>query len=588
MKKLAALALFALPLFPSLSAAAAPRPFFDLDLEAPECSSGWWEFGEGPYDISVDGSESRSGRQSLVMRYTGGSPWAATRQWAGTAEQDIPGTLVAGKKLHFSVEIKTEEVEEVTAGEADLWAVAFGPEDTVLSAAGTEGRGAAGTAPWTRYEIDLAVPAGTTMVAFGGQLAGNGTAWFDKFGLEINGRPWRETLPKLSPPSPQAVSWLRSRAIPVATVEAENGFADLQPLEKLIGDARVVSLGEQTHGTREFFQMKHRVIEFLASEMGFTIFAIEANMPESYRVNDYILAGKGDPKELLKGMHFWTWNTQEVLDMIEWMRRFNESGQGRILFTGFDMQFSSVASGIVREFLGKADPQFAPEAGRLLDRVDAASQRFSGTDEDVAAARQVFAHLESGREAYLARFARDEVEWAIQNSRITVQNMEALTGVTGRDVSMAKNVEWILDQAPPDAKIVLWAHNGHVSRSPGAMGSYLAQRFGKQMVVLGFAFDQGSYNAIGGDRELRDWEALPPAVNAVESYLKSAGIPRFILDLRQVPAGAPASWLAQPRPFRSIGALAARCSSVPTVVKELFDGLIWTDRTHPSSLLPFR
>jgi erythromycin esterase len=582
MKKLAALVLFALPLFPFPAAAAAPRPFLDLDLEAPECSSGWWDFANGPYDVLMDRSQVRSGRQSIVVRYTGQTPWTEAKRWQGAFEQDFPASLAAGKKLHFSAYIKTEEV---TAGEAVLWVLAFAFDGSVVGAAGTDGRGAVGTAPWTRYEIDFTVPAGATDIAFGGQLAGNGAAWFDGFGLEISGRPWRETLPKFPPPSPQAVSWLRSRAIPVATVEAENGFADLEPLKKLIGDARVVSLGEQTHGTREFFQMKHRLVEFLASEMGFTIFAIEANMPESYRVNDYILSGKGDPKELLKGMYFWTWNTQEVLDMIEWMRRFNESGRGRILFTGFDMQYSPVASGIVREFLGKADSQFAPEGGRLLDRVDAASRRFSATAEDVAAARQVFEHLESGREAYLARFPHDEVEWAIQNSRITVQNMEEITGATARDESMAKNVEWILDQAPPGAKIVLWAHNGHVSRSPGAMGGHLAQRFGKQMVVLGFAFDQGRYNAVGGEVGLSDWEALPPAVNAVESYLNAAGIPRFVLDLRRVPAGAPAAWLAQPRPFREIGALASRCSSVRTVVDDLFDGLIWIDQTSPSVLL---
>ena len=57
-----------------------------------------------------------------------------------------------------------------------------------------------------------------------------------------------------------------------------------------------------------------------SKEMGFTIFSIEANMPEAYAVNNYVLNGVGDPKQLLQGMYFWTWNTQEVLDMILWMR----------------------------------------------------------------------------------------------------------------------------------------------------------------------------------------------------------------------------------------------------------------------------
>ena len=89
--------------------------------------------------------------------------------------------------------------------------------------------------------------------------------------------------------------WIRAHAIRLTTPEAGHGFADLQPLKPVIGNARIVSLGEATHGTREFFQLKHRMLEFLATEMGFTIFSIEANMPEAYRLNDYVLNGTGDP-----------------------------------------------------------------------------------------------------------------------------------------------------------------------------------------------------------------------------------------------------------------------------------------------------
>src|SRR5689334_4195442 len=89
--------------------------------------------------------------------------------------------------------------------------------------------------------------------------------------------------------------WIRANAIRLQTPEAGHGFADMQPLKKIIGDARIVSLGEATHGSREFFQLKHRMMEFLASEMGFNIFSIEANMPEAYKLNDFVLTGNGDP-----------------------------------------------------------------------------------------------------------------------------------------------------------------------------------------------------------------------------------------------------------------------------------------------------
>jgi Erythromycin esterase homolog len=70
---------------------------------------------------------------------------------------------------------------------------------------------------------------------------------------------------------------------------------------------------------------------------------MEANMPEAYRLNDYVLRGKGDPKKLLAGMIFWTWNTQEVLDFIKWMRKYNVNHSKKVMFAGFDMQYYSGA-----------------------------------------------------------------------------------------------------------------------------------------------------------------------------------------------------------------------------------------------------
>ena len=155
----------------------------------------------------------------------------------------------------------------------------------------------------------------------------------------------------------------------------------------MVGDARIVALGEATHGTREFFQLKHRMLEFLATEMGFTIFSIEANMPEAYRLNDYVLHGKGDPKALLAGMYFWTWNTEEVLAMIEWMREFNKSGKARLQFTGFDMQYPGVASANVREFVEQYDSGYLESLRAAIDQVNRAQQSANGPTFGVATGR---------------------------------------------------------------------------------------------------------------------------------------------------------------------------------------------------------
>jgi erythromycin esterase len=570
---------------PPAGAAPAPRPFLDLDFEAVECSSGWWPFTQGRFEAVVDGSVFRSGGQSARIRYTDETVrWVRSRGF-GTMSQSLPLREAAGRRVRLTGYIQTEEV---ISGEASIWISAEDSAGRIATTDSAQTLGARGTAPWTRYEVEMDIPADLVDASIGISLGGAGTAWFDGLAIEIDGRPFQDGKPTAPPRLAKgAVDWLRRQAIPFDTPEAGHGFADLQPLRKVIGDARIVSLGEGTHGTREFFQMKHRLFEFLVEEMGFTHFAIEASMPETERMNEYVLTGTGDPKQILKGMYFWTWNTQEVLELAQWMRAYNASGKGPVRFQGFDMQYALVASFEVRNFLRRVDPKYLTAVGTAFAQIEAAAQAGRGTASDAAAARTIWEHMVAKRDEYAAQAGSERVDWVIQNARVAQQCLEDFAGIRSRDESMAENVGWILDHAPAGSKIVLWAHNRHVSRSPGWMGRYLTERYGKEMVVLGFAFNSGRYNAVGPEG-LRDYEALPPIPGSVESYFAAAGKPRFVLDLRKVPqAGAAATWLRKPQSFRSLGAVALRCAFIQEAVASDYDGLIWIDSTSPSVLLPF-
>src|SRR5262245_6034254 len=513
------------------------------------------------------------------------------------------------------------------------------------------------------------------------------------------------------------IDWIRSHAVPLKTPEAGNGFDDMRPLRALIGQARIVSLGEATHGSREFFQLKHRILEFLAGEMGFTIFSIEANLPEAYRLNDYVLEGKGDPAQLLRGMYFWTWDTEEVLAMIRWMREFNQSGKGRVQFTGFDMQTPTVAASIVREFTARYDAAFVAgvdEAIKIsetsnanaatafgeatgafsVSRAAGKKVRYSGyiktegvtrgfaglwwrvdgpsgvlafdnmqsrgvkgttdwtkytiellvdasvkninfgallpgdgiawfdgltieldgepfTDAsvmdldfesasprgfstggagyrvtiDTSAARSgkqslrmqyvgpppttaaatsptdaaarwkaVVSHLDEGRAVYrMAGASERDIEWAVQNARVVLQAMQMRAGQVSRDRSMADNVKWIFEQNP-GARIVLWAHNGHVATkgfSYETMGAVLRRTYGSDMVVFGFSFNQGSFQAIPqGGGALKTFTVPPAPSGSLDATLAAARVPLFALDVRAAP-----EWFRQARGSRQIGAI---------------------------------
>ncbi len=226
-------------------------------------------------------------------------------------------------------------------------------------------------------------------------------------------------------------AWLLENAIPFDTAEPGGDYDDLMPLKDIIGDARIVALGEATHGTREFFLMKHRLLEFLVKEMDFNIFAIEATWPESNLVNDYVFTGQGDPAERLEGLYFWTWNTQEVLDMILWMRTHNEDpgDAPTVSFLGFDMQFPGMAMDNLIAYLEQVDPNAVEQVTasyscfyRYRDMPREYTTVPSETQAECRASLQAVYDKLSQRQAdYEALSSPQDFALALQSARVTLQ-----------------------------------------------------------------------------------------------------------------------------------------------------------------------
>ncbi len=149
---------------------------------------------------------------------------------------------------------------------------------------------------------------------------------------------------------------------------------------------------------------------------------------------------------------------------------------------------------------------------------------------------------------------------------------------------MAENTSWIVDHTPPESRVVLWAHNDHVSRKQNQMGRYLADRYGNRMVVLGFTCHQGRYTAYSWPRyEIKDFPIDPSVAGSLEWRLHELGLPALLLDLRGVSKDLPASaWLSKPVGFRDIGSLEAPEQFSTRRVAQDFDAIVFMDRTSPS------
>jgi hypothetical protein len=206
----------------------------------------------------------------------------------------------------------------------------------------------------------------------------------------------------------------------------------------------------------------------------------------------------------------------------------------------------------------------------------------------VTAWEEIVTHLEKGRDSYrMNGAATKDIDWAVQNARVVLQCMQMRANTVSRDTSMAENVKWILDHSP-GARMVVWAHNGHVTTSAMGgfqpMGASLRSALGDRMVAFGFAFNQGSFQAVEQGKGLRSFTVGPSPEGSLDATLAAAGIPLFALDLRQVPASGPAAdWLRQPHPAHSIGAVysegaAAQYLNRLDAIKS-FDALLFVEKT---------
>ncbi len=423
---------------------------------------------------------------------------------------------------------------------------------------------------------------------------------------------------------PQVGASLQAMAVPFDTTEPGGDFTDLMPLKEIIGDARIVSLGEATHGTREFFRMKHRMLEFLVKEMGFTVLAFEDHWAMANPVNEYVHTGEGDAAELLNDFLYWIWKTQEVLDMIEWMRSYNSAptSASAVSFHGFDYVGPIPTLADVVRYVEEVDPGAVPtiktQIAYLLARQTSFRDYMRATDEVRTSFRNglqaVHDHLLAHQSVYEAASSPKAFADAVQGVRVA-QQWEAHYGGAGgpvgaspRDRFMAENVGWILDQAGPTARIVLWAHNSHVQTvdwvvrgfTSEAMGTFLREMYSDEMVVVGFSLYDGSFNAETWDSSTTSnirsgiaerHRVVPLAPNSSEACFHATGLPRFFLDLRNQASDSPGGrWLQEPHWMRSIGLLYSE-NSDPTewatfvTLPEAYDVIVHIEDTTPSILL---
>jgi len=501
----------------------------------------------------------------------------------------LPIETFAGKNVEYKGWIKTENVK---SGYAGLWLRVDGAERKVLEFDNMNDRGLKGDNDWTQVSIKMDISTDAVNINYGGLFPGEGTVWFDDLELFVNGEKYIDIVepePKNSL-SQKEIEALKKYIYPLRTYEPDGGDTkDIKVLDKLIGSSKVVALGEVSHGSSEIYKMKNRIIQYLAANKDFNIFSIEANMPESYKLNDYTIRGEGEPEKLIAGMYFWTWRTKEVLNLVEWMRKFNQPKQ-RIEFTGFDMQFYDGAiDELLKMFKGNEDIENKiTELRKTLGEVRSRAQQNRGMIyvgyNEMKEIDSILSFLQDKIET--SAFQTSDKTWLQQNI-VIIQQYLGNDNYDWRDKCMADNFLWIKEQSPT-SKFVIWAHNGHIQETNQKMGYFLAQKLGDDYTTFGFTFFDGNFTA-AGSKGLTSYEAAQAYPGTLEYLLNQVNDPIFILDLKKIKSdnNPDTKWLLEKLSYRSVGAMGGGQYEFQSgKISDDFDYLIFIKTSTPSTLLP--
>jgi erythromycin esterase-like protein len=404
---------------------------------------------------------------------------------------------------------------------------------------------------------------------------------------------------------------LRAAALPLSRDD------DHAALLGLVGDARIVLLGEASHGTHEFYRERVRITQRLIAERGFRAVAVEGDWPDAYRVDRFVRGKSGDasaPEALAGFRRFptWMWRNTDVAGFADWLRdNADNAGRADALqcgFYGLDMYSLHASIEKVLAYLQREHPALAALARERYACFD----RF-GQDSQVYGMMTGLRGAEDCEEAVVAmlvdlRANLGEAEAAFdaeQNARL-VRNAESyyrrmyMRNVSSwnlRDTHMAETLQALEQHLARDgaaAKVVVWAHNSHVGdaratemgrqRDELNLGQLVRERLGDDAFLVGFTTHAGTVTAASDwDAEAEHKRVRPSLPGSVERLLHDTGIGRFVLPLRG--DGAHVQVLGETLLERAIGVIyrpetERQSHYFDAEPARQFDALVHLDETH--------
>jgi erythromycin esterase-like protein len=380
------------------------------------------------------------------------------------------------------------------------------------------------------------------------------------------------------------------------------------------GDAKLVLLGEASHGTSEFYRARAAVSRHLIEHHGFNIVAVEADWPDAARIDRFVRDLSPHPSEEQAFARFpsWMWRNIEVRDFVEWLRLHNGARPSpqRVEFRGLDVYSLGSSIAAVLSYLDQVDPEQAKAAreryGCLTPwQADPSSygravMRGRDTCED-AAVKQLNSLLEK-RLAYLKQDGEDFLD-ASQNARIVraaeqyyrTMYRGSVESWNLRDRHMFDTLRRLLEARGPDAKAIVWAHNSHIGDASATamgwagefnIGELCRTSFGRDAALIGFGTDRGTVAAAsewGAPMEIKT--VRPARADSYEFAFRETGLARSLTDWRASERSVLRELLSETKLERAIGVIyrpetERHSHYFEAVLPEQFDAYVWFEETR--------
>jgi protein-L-isoaspartate(D-aspartate) O-methyltransferase len=412
------------------------------------------------------------------------------------------------------------------------------------------------------------------------------------------------------------VRLLRECAEPVPQIDS----ADLGSLVERIGDARVVLIGEATHGTSEFYRMRARITRELIERHGFRIVGIEGDWPDAARIHRWVQGEPADATWIPFGRFpTWMWRNRETEAFVGWLRAWNQrrAPENRAGFYGLDLYSLNRSAESVLDYLDAVDPAAARVAreryGCLTpwQRDPAAYGRAARNLGYALCRAEVVAMLGDMLERRFDYMAADGDSFldAVQNARLVADAERYYRAMYEgghaswnlRDRHMFDTLLTLLSWRDPNARAVVWAHNSHVGSAHATelgaqgqinIGSLARDHFGARAFLVGFGTDRGTVAAASdwdGPMEIKT--VRPSWPGSYEALCHATDRPGFLLHLRDPVRPEVRGELASPRLQRAIGVVyrpetERRSHYFEASLPGQFDAWIWFDQTSAVQALP--